>query len=326
MSGEEDILNVADLSEGETDLIDCQSPSRSDGSDGAQDKMSLKAARASRRRAALARAYLTEDELQALRLKVNGRERQRMHDLNAALDGLREVMPYANGPSVRKLSKIATLLLAKNYILMLQNSIDEMKKLVQNVYNSSNGQSARSPNSGTSGPFPPSATAASGTGAPIQAMRNLPEIPTPTTLPGLPSLHIPPPHAMPLVSVAGPTTSQRTSPVEAERPPSHSPSSRGSNPAPVARRTLLPSSQTADPPAGLAHPHHVHPHAPHHPPPPHSGEHSPGKRPLSCACAQCVMSTQVQASLHAVPPPLGAWPYFTASAHSAFTMPGLLNR
>ncbi|ESO88904.1 hypothetical protein LOTGIDRAFT_70693, partial [Lottia gigantea] len=62
---------------------------------------------------------MSEEELQLLRLKVNGRERRRMHDLNTALDGLRDVMPYANGPSVRKLSKIATLLLAKNYILML---------------------------------------------------------------------------------------------------------------------------------------------------------------------------------------------------------------
>ncbi|KAI0226547.1 Oligodendrocyte transcription factor 3, partial [Lamellibrachia satsuma] len=61
-----------------------------------------------------------------LRQKINGRERKRMHDLNAALDGLRSVMPYSHGPSVRKLSKIATLLLARNYILMLQNSIEEM--------------------------------------------------------------------------------------------------------------------------------------------------------------------------------------------------------
>ncbi|ELU17580.1 hypothetical protein CAPTEDRAFT_41307, partial [Capitella teleta] len=58
-------------------------------------------------------------ELQNLRLKINSRERKRMHDLNSALDSLREVMPYAHGPSVRKLSKIATLLLARNYILML---------------------------------------------------------------------------------------------------------------------------------------------------------------------------------------------------------------
>jgi class B basic helix-loop-helix protein 1/6/7 len=77
-----------------------------------------------------------EKELQDLRLKVNSRERKRMHDLNSALDGLREVMPYAHGPSVRKLSKIATLLLAKNYILMLTNSLEEMKKLVSDVYRS----------------------------------------------------------------------------------------------------------------------------------------------------------------------------------------------
>ncbi|ELT90115.1 hypothetical protein CAPTEDRAFT_65387, partial [Capitella teleta] len=82
----------------------------------------------------LATKNLSEDELQDLRLKINGRERKRMHDLNSALDGLREVMPYAHGPSVRKLSKIATLLLARNYILMLQGSVDEMKKLVSDVY------------------------------------------------------------------------------------------------------------------------------------------------------------------------------------------------
>ena len=87
-----------------------------------------------KRRMALMEKCLTEGELQDLRLKVNGRERKRMHDLNSALDGLREVMPYANGPSVRKLSKISTLLLAKNYILMLNNSLDEMKKLVSDVY------------------------------------------------------------------------------------------------------------------------------------------------------------------------------------------------
>ena len=52
------------------------------------------------------------------RLSINARERRRMHDLNDALDDLRQVIPYAHSPSVRKLSKIATLLLAKNYILM----------------------------------------------------------------------------------------------------------------------------------------------------------------------------------------------------------------
>ena len=57
-----------------------------------------------------------------------------MHDLNSALDALREVMPYAHGPSVRKLSKIATLLLAKNYILMLNRSLEEMRKLLPPEY------------------------------------------------------------------------------------------------------------------------------------------------------------------------------------------------
>lgn len=53
-----------------------------------------------------------------VRLSINARERRRMHDLNDALDELRRVIPYAHSPSVRKLSKIATLLLAKNYIQM----------------------------------------------------------------------------------------------------------------------------------------------------------------------------------------------------------------
>lgn len=83
------------------------------------------------------RPELSKEDLQELRLKVNSRERKRMHDLNQAMDGLREVMPYAQGPSVRKLSKISTLLLARNYILMLSSSLEEMKKLVGEVYGSS---------------------------------------------------------------------------------------------------------------------------------------------------------------------------------------------
>lgn len=34
---------------------------------------------------------LNESELQDLRMKINERERKRMHDLNSALDGLRKV-------------------------------------------------------------------------------------------------------------------------------------------------------------------------------------------------------------------------------------------
>lgn len=68
-----------------------------------------------------------------VRLNTNARERKRMHDLNDALDDLRSVIPYAHGPSVRKLSKIATLLLAKNYILMQAKALEEMKS-VFNTY------------------------------------------------------------------------------------------------------------------------------------------------------------------------------------------------
>ncbi|CAF1269538.1 unnamed protein product [Adineta ricciae] len=76
----------------------------------------------------------TGDELTDLRLKINSRERKRMHDLNSALDSLREVIPYARNPSVRKLSKMATLLLARNYIVMLTKSLDEMRQHVANCY------------------------------------------------------------------------------------------------------------------------------------------------------------------------------------------------
>ncbi|KAL7648211.1 UNVERIFIED_CONTAM: hypothetical protein RMT77_000114 [Armadillidium vulgare] len=65
-----------------------------------------------------------------VRLSINARERRRMHDLNDALDELRSVIPYAHSPSVRKLSKIATLLLAKNFILMQSNAIEELKRVV----------------------------------------------------------------------------------------------------------------------------------------------------------------------------------------------------
>ncbi|XP_030751266.1 class E basic helix-loop-helix protein 22-like, partial [Sitophilus oryzae] len=69
----------------------------------------------------------------SVRLNINARERRRMHDLNDALDELRAVIPYAHSPSVRKLSKIATLLLAKNYILMQANALEEMKRLIATI-------------------------------------------------------------------------------------------------------------------------------------------------------------------------------------------------
>lgn len=72
-----------------------------------------------------------------MRSKINMRERKRMHDLNVAMDNLREVMPYANGPSVRKLSKIATLSLARNHIEMLTKTVMELKQLLDDIYRNS---------------------------------------------------------------------------------------------------------------------------------------------------------------------------------------------
>lgn len=103
------------------------------------------------------RSELNKNDVQDLRLKVNSRERKRMHDLNQAMDGLREVMPYAHGPSVRKLSKISTLLLARNYILMLSSSLEEMKKLVGDVYG---GSAAAQSRAAAHPAIPPAAPAA----------------------------------------------------------------------------------------------------------------------------------------------------------------------
>jgi hypothetical protein len=56
-----------------------------------------------------------------------------MHDLNEALDDLRKSIPYAHGTTVRKLSKIATLLLARNHIIMQANAIEELQKTVNTL-------------------------------------------------------------------------------------------------------------------------------------------------------------------------------------------------
>jgi len=63
------------------------------------------------------------------RLASNERERQRMHALNDAFDGLREVIPLIDPHGIgRRPSKIETLTLAKNYIKSLTNVICEMRQ------------------------------------------------------------------------------------------------------------------------------------------------------------------------------------------------------
>ncbi|KAF1755769.1 hypothetical protein GCK72_012219 [Caenorhabditis remanei] len=65
-----------------------------------------------------------------------------MHDLNEALDDLRAVIPYAHGGSVRKLSKIATLLLAKNHIIMQAKAIEELSVLVSQLKKKTSSESS----------------------------------------------------------------------------------------------------------------------------------------------------------------------------------------
>lgn len=55
------------------------------------------------------------------RLESNERERQRMHKLNNAFQALREVIPHVRAD--KKLSKIETLTLAKNYIKSLTTTV-----------------------------------------------------------------------------------------------------------------------------------------------------------------------------------------------------------
>ena len=43
-------------------------------------------------------------------------------------------MPYAHGPSVKKHSKMATLLLARNYIILLNRSVEEMRRMLSDLY------------------------------------------------------------------------------------------------------------------------------------------------------------------------------------------------
>ncbi|XP_063797653.1 neurogenin-2 [Pseudophryne corroboree] len=55
------------------------------------------------------------------RVKANNRERNRMHNLNSALDELREVLPTF--PEDAKLTKIETLRFAHNYIWALSETL-----------------------------------------------------------------------------------------------------------------------------------------------------------------------------------------------------------
>ncbi|CAC5371108.1 BHLHB8 [Mytilus coruscus] len=77
------------------------------------------------------------------RLKTNERERQRMHQMNKGMEELKQVLPYSK--SVNKLSKMSTLLLAREHIVSLQKTQKELHHLVQKLHNNLSRQSHNVP-------------------------------------------------------------------------------------------------------------------------------------------------------------------------------------
>ncbi|XP_019641967.1 PREDICTED: protein dimmed-like [Branchiostoma belcheri] len=75
------------------------------------------------------RAALSARERNLRRLESNERERQRMHSINDAFQGLRDVIPHVNAD--RKLSKIETLTLAQNYIVALTGIVCKLQTQIQ---------------------------------------------------------------------------------------------------------------------------------------------------------------------------------------------------
>ncbi|XP_024869867.1 class A basic helix-loop-helix protein 15-like [Temnothorax curvispinosus] len=71
------------------------------------------------------------------RLESNERERMRMHSLNDAFQSLREVIPHVT--KERRLSKIETLTLAKNYIVALTDVICAMRSEERSEDQQTNG-------------------------------------------------------------------------------------------------------------------------------------------------------------------------------------------
>lgn len=85
---------------------------------------------------------LNEEEQAVLRMSINSRERKRMHDLNDALDELRQCLPYSHRTGSRKMSKINTLLLASNWIKHLTNVNNELRRQLDELRDSIPGSAA----------------------------------------------------------------------------------------------------------------------------------------------------------------------------------------
>ncbi|XP_071487469.1 uncharacterized protein [Diadema antillarum] len=101
---------------------ECESSTGSvvDESGGKRSKNGRKSGSGNRRRKGI-----SARERNVRRLESNERERMRMHTLNDAFQNLRNIIPHVRAE--RKLSKIETLTLAKNYILALSDMVVGLK-------------------------------------------------------------------------------------------------------------------------------------------------------------------------------------------------------
>ncbi|XP_058816482.1 protein dimmed [Topomyia yanbarensis] len=113
-------------SSSQSDDTSCGSGSRAGSRGGSSSRNASlqnhqQAAAAARRR----KGALNAKERNLRRLESNERERMRMHSLNDAFQSLREVIPHVK--KERRLSKIETLTLAKNYITALTDVIIVMR-------------------------------------------------------------------------------------------------------------------------------------------------------------------------------------------------------
>ncbi|KAK7494387.1 hypothetical protein BaRGS_00014279 [Batillaria attramentaria] len=86
-----------------------------------EERRAMKGRRYSKSRARCRSPTVVLKQKKTRRLKANDRERNRMHNLNHALDSLRRVLP--SFPDDTKLTKIETLRLANNYIWALTETI-----------------------------------------------------------------------------------------------------------------------------------------------------------------------------------------------------------
>lgn len=78
------------------------------------------------------RKVVSARERNSRRLESNERERMRMHSLNDAFQSLRNSIPHVHAE--RKLSKIETLTLAKNYIGALSNMVVNLKSQLDELH------------------------------------------------------------------------------------------------------------------------------------------------------------------------------------------------